>query len=362
MTWRAKVLAGNNPVAIVLTFAVGGAGGLVFAGLGVPLGMLLGSLVTVAAAAASGLRMFGHLPAVPPKWRFFMIPIVGAAIGASFTPELATQAARWWPAGLALLVYVPAAHWVAFVIYRRLGRLDLPTAYFGGMPGGFIEALEMGEAERAEMQMLIMLQFLRLILCILLVPVVFALITGQAVGSASTVPRPGEGVPISPQDLVIMVGAAALGWWGAARLRLPAAVLSGPLALSALVHMTGLTAATPPDWAILFAQFVVGTALGTRFVGMESRKLWLALRLAMANTVMAFALAGALALTLHPLVGEPVSAIILAFAPGGISEMALVALSLQLSAVFVTMVHLIRIVLTVILARIGWGLLQRRGS
>ena len=52
-------------------------------------------------------------------------------------------------------------------------------------------------------------------------------------------------------------------------------------------------------------------------------------------------------------VGEPVSAVILAFAPGGVSEMSLVALSLHLSAVFVTMHHLVRIILAVMAARLG---------
>lgn len=360
MDWITRLTRGIAPQAIAITFLTGALGGGVFTLLGVPLGMLLGSLVTVGLIAALGLPIAGHMPAVPQNWRFFMIPIVGVAIGASFTPDLATQALRWWPALVALLVYVPLAHLIAYQIYRRAGAQDRPTAYFAAMPGGFIEALEMGEAERAEMQMLIMLQFLRLILCIVLVPVVFSLVTGQAVGSASGVPRPGEGVPIGLWDFGVLFGAAALGWWGAARLRIPAAVLAGPLILSALAHMAGLTEATPPDWAILLAQWVVGTALGTRFTGMEQRRLWVALRLAAVNTVAAFALAGALALILAKPVGEPVPALILAFAPGGVSEMALVALSLQLSAVFVTLVHLVRIVLTVILARVGWRWLTRR--
>ena len=358
MSWKTRLTKGIPPPAIFATFMLGALGGGVFSVAGMPLGMLLGSLITVGLVSALGLNLGSHPPAVPQHWRFFMIPIVGVAIGASFTPELASQAWRWWPALAALVLYVPLIHTIAYLIYRRFGRQDVPTAYFAAMPGGFIEALEMGEAERAEMQMLIMLQFLRLILCIVLVPIVFALVSGQAVGTGSGISRPGEGVPIRLWDATVMLGCAGLGWWGAKRLNLPAAVLSGPLALSALAHMTGLTAATPPDGAILFAQWVVGTALGTRFTGMERAKLALALRLSLANTVAAFAVAGALAAILTGWVQEPVSALILGFAPGGISELSLVALSLQLSVVFVTLVHLVRIVLTVIFARVGWRLLQ----
>jgi len=360
MNWTGRLTRGIAPKAIAATFVLGALGGGVFTLLGAPLGMLLGSLVTVGMVSAAGVRLGSHAPAVPQHWRFFMIPIVGVAIGASFTPDLAAQAWNWWPALLALLVYVPLAHFMAYTIYRRIGGLDLATSYFAAMPGGFIEALEMGEAERAEMQLLIMLQFLRLILCIMLVPIVFSVFTGQAVGSGSGVQRPGEGVPVAAWDFALMLAAAVIGWWGAHRLRFPAAVLSGPLALSALIHMTGLTQTTPPDGLILLAQWVMGTALGTRFNAMERSKLFLSLRLAALNTLAAFTLAGVLAVILTDWVGEPVTALILAFAPGGISEMALVALSLQLSAVFVTMVHLVRIVLTVILARAGWALITRR--
>jgi len=354
MDWKNRLTKGLAPQAIAMTFALGALGGGILTALGTPLGMLLGSLLAVALVSASGVRLGPYPPGVPQHWRFVMIPIVGVAIGASFTPDLAAQAFRWWPAILALLVYVPLTHAIAFAIYRRAGGIDLPTSYFGAMPGGYIEALEMGEAARADMQMLIMLQFLRLILCIVLVPIVFALLTGQMVGSGQGLARPGSEVPIGLWDAGVLAGAAGLGWWGASRLHFPAAVLSGPLALSALAHMLGLTAATPPDWMILTAQWVVGTALGTRFAGMAPRKLGLALRVASVNTVAAFAVAGGVGLVLTGWIGEPVTAVILAFAPGGISEMALVALSLQLSAVFVTLVHLVRIVLTVILARIGW--------
>ena len=50
---------------------------------------------------------------------------------------------------------------------------------------------------------------------------------------------------------------------------------------------------------------------------------------------------------------------LLAFAPGGVSEMSLVALSLHVSAVFVSLHHMVRIVLAVVVARSGQRFLAR---
>lgn len=356
--WRDGLMRGHRVAPVLATFALGAAGGLAGAAAGLPLGVLLGALVSVAVAASARLHLFGALPGVPPHWRYALIPVIGVAIGGSFPADFLAQALHWWPTVLAVVAFVPAAHWVSYQIYRRLGRIDPPTAFFSAMPGGFIEALEMGEARGAEMQMLVMLQFLRLILCIVLVPLTFSLVTGHAVGSGSGVAMPGAGVPLTLQDGLVLLGAAVLGYLAASRMNFPAAVLSGPLLLSALAHASGLTAASPPGWMILVTQWVVGTTLGTRFAGLDLRRLWLAMRLSVAAIAASLLIAVAIALALSGPVKEPASAVILAFAPGGISEMALVAISLQLSAVYVTLHHLVRIVLAVLVARAGLRFLE----
>lgn len=350
---RQRLTEGVSLRVIIVTYALGAVGGLVFFTFGLPLGMLLGSLLAVAAFAASGIRVFGQLPAVPQSWRFALMPVIGVAIGGSFPPDFVSQAARWWITLVALLAFVPLAHALAHWIYHHLGAVDVKTAFFAAMPGGLFEALDMGEKAGADLQMLVMLQFLRLILCIILVPVVFAVVTGQTVGSGAGVEWPGADVPLMAMDIAVLFGTAVLGCWGARKLRLPAAVLTGPLVLSGIAHIAGLTAATPPDWLILTTQWVVGSSLGSRFAGFQHSRLWLAFRLAGANVIVALALAGIAALLLSGPVGEPIPAVILAFAPGGVTEMSLVALSLQMSAVYVTMHHVLRILLAVLVARIG---------
>jgi membrane AbrB-like protein len=347
-----NLLAGLPPRTVAATFALGAAGAGAGWLLHLPLPMLLGPLLTVAGASMAGVRLFGHAPAVPQKWRYVLVPVVGVAIGAAVPPDILDQVGRWWITVLALLAFVPVAHALAYGVYRRLGGIDRPTAYFAAMPGGFIEALEMGERAGARMDMLVALQFLRLALCIVGVPIAFALVTGQAVGSG-TVEAPGHDVPLTAYDAALLIAAGAGGWALAARLHLPAAVLSGPLIASALLHGFGLTGATSPDWAVALTQWAMGTSLGARFSAFTRSALWLALRLAALNVVLALALAAGIALALAGPVGEPAPAVILAFAPGGISEMSLVALSLQLSIVFVTLHHLLRIVLAVVVARAG---------
>lgn len=340
---------------ILATLGLGAMGAGAALVLHLPLPMLLGPLLVVGAVSMAGVRLAGRAPGVPQRWRYSLVPIVGVAIGAAVPPDILSQAGRWWVTVAALLVFIPLAHAIAFGIYRRVGGVDRATAYFAAMPGGFIEALDMGERAGARMDMLVALQFLRLALCIVLIPFAFAMVTGQPVGSGA-VPMPGADVALTPLDVLLLVGAGVIGWAVAARLNFPAAVLTGPLLASALLHGAGLTQATSPDWAVALTQWVMGTSLGARFSAFTRAALWLALRLAALNVAVVLALASALSVALAGWVGEPAPALILAFAPGGISEMALVALSLQLSTVFVTLHHLLRIVLAVVFARAGMRL------
>lgn len=354
-------LTSGLPLAVIgATFALAGAGGLLAGAAGLPLAMLLGSMVATAAAAALGVRILGHAPAVPHHWRFVLVPFIGVAIGAGFPADFTTQARQWWVTLAALVLFIPAAHGFGYVLFRRLGRLTPQTAYFAAMPGGFIESLEMGERSGAQMPMLIMLQFLRLILCIVFIPIGFSIFEGHAVGSGSGISL-APAAPLSALDAVIVVALAAGGWAIARALRFPAAVLSGPLLLSGLAHATGLTAAAPPGWTILVAQWVMGTSLGVRLAGFSKGQAGQALGLSVLYVGSLLALAAAIALGLASSVDEPVAAVILAFAPGGVSEMALVALSLQISAVYVTLHHLARIMLAVFVARFGLRLVPEAG-
>ena len=345
---------------ILVTYGLGGICGLAAMWLGLPLGMLLGPMIGITLASRLGLRIKSQPLAVPQKWRYVLIPVVGVAIGASFPPDFISQAQRWWMSMAALVAFIPLAQFLGYQFYRRLGRLTPPTAYYAAMPGGFIEALDMGERDGADMPMLIMLQFLRLILCIVLIPIVFSLIEGHAVGSASGVALNNSRDPLTAWDVLVLTALGTAGYFTATWLRLPAGVLSGPLLFSGIAHATGLTHAAPPFWAVLVTQSVMGTSLGVRLSGFTRGEAGKAVLLSTVNIALMLLVAGGFGWMLADRVGQPISAVVLAFAPGGVSEMALVALSLHLSAVFVTMHHLARILLAVTTARLGTRLMRGR--
>ncbi|MCU9849026.1 AbrB family transcriptional regulator [Defluviimonas sp. WL0024] len=351
-----RLLGAPHWPSVGLTYALGLAGGFGAQALHLPLPMLLGSLLAVGAAAVGGLKPFGHLPQAPQKIRMVFVPVIGIAIGGAARPEILAEAPRWVPSLLALCLFIPLVHFLGFRLLTATGRVDRRTAFYGTAPGGLVETVQMGEEAGADVQMLAMLQFLRLILTIVLVPVAFSWMEGHAVGSAAGAAVAGSALGV--RDVAVLAVAAVAGALIGLKLRLPAGHVLGPILLSAAAHMAGWTEGVPPGWLLAAAQVVVGTSLGVRFAGMPKGRILAALRLALMNAVITIGTAVGFALALAPLTGEPVRAVFLAFAPGGLIEMGLIALSLKMSILYVTAHHLVRIILAVSFVRAFGGRME----
>ena len=335
-----------HPPTMLATFAIGAVGGFIAMALHTPLPMLLGSMIAIAATAMLRINLFGHAPAAPMHLRLFFIPIIGLAIGGSFTPAIISEAGEWWPSLIVLAAYIPLIHLLGYYGYRRMGGLSKTTAFYSAVPGGLIEAITLGEEAGADARMLTTLQFMRLILCIILVPLGFTLIFGAVGSSAGAILERGH-TPLELLDGATLFAAGAAGLYLGRRFNLPAGVITGPIILSAAVHLAELTTAVPPLWLIQVTQLIMGVSLGTRFVGLEWTSFVHALKLSVANIVLTLSVAFAAALALSQFVAEPPEAVILAFAPGGLAEMALIAVSLHISVVYVTAHHVARLLLSI---------------
>ncbi len=344
---------GIDLTALAVTLCLGAVGGALAWWARLPLGFLLGSLVVVGVTAAAGWRPFGRAMLLPARLRFSFVPVIGVAIGGAFTPAVAQEALGWGPSLLALCVFVPTAHGIGYFIYRR-GGLARVDAFFGAVPGGLIESVQLGEEAGADVRLLTVLQFLRLILTIISVPMMFWALTGTPVGSASGAQMVGADAPLGLWEVAVLIAAGLVGVAMGRLLRLPGWIITGPILVSSLVHGLGWVEGVPPGWLVAVTQVVLGTGLGARFAGVDRGMLLRAGRLAVGNGVAALTLAFGFAQGLHLWVGEPVAAVFLAFAPGGLAEMSLIALSLQMSVIYVTAHHVARIVLAVTVARVFW--------
>lgn len=321
------------------------------AGLALP--YLLGPLL-VTAAVATGLPR--ALPAgycFPTALRVGFVAVIGLMIGAQVTPALFAGAHDVALSLGALTLFVALAHGLGFAVFRYLGGYDATTALYASTPGGLYESIALGEAAGADMPRLMLQQFLRVIVVVTALPIGLSLWTGAPVGSSAGQSLARAVVPWS--DLPVIALAVAAGIALGRLLRLPAGQLTGPLAVAAGLSLSGMLTLDVPQWLVNVAQVVVGTALGMRFCGIGPALILRGLGLSLLSVALMLGLGLGFALALRGATGQPVDVLLISFAPGGVTEMALVALSLQANPAFVTLHHVYRILLTVL----GLGLITR---
>jgi len=223
------------------------------------------------------------------------------------------------------------------------------------MPGGFAEMVMLADRMGAEVRTVALVHAVRVFLIVTIAPAV-ALWLG-----VRSPPRPLWG-DVAVNGLLWLALAGAAGAWLAAKLRLPARALLGPMTASALLHVTGVTEASPPLLLLTVAQLVLGAFIGTRFRGLSPATFLRLLVSGIALTALMFALAAVFALVIAALTNLPVLQLLVACIPGGVVEMATVALALDLDPAFVASHHLLRILPVVTLAPAMFAPWRRRAQ
>ncbi|MGR3480109.1 AbrB family transcriptional regulator [Salipiger marinus] len=326
--------------------AAGGVGGWLAQLAHLPMPYMLGSLFTsgLAVLLFQNSALAGY--AYPLRFRTFFIGLIGVMIGTQVTPEILALAPDL-PLTLGALVgFVLLAHAGNFLIFRHLGGYGRATAFYAGTPGGLMESLVLGEKAGADLRLLTAQQFLRIILVITFLPAALSLWVGHPVGSAAG-PSVIDTAPVPLAALWPIAAVAVAGLVIAHYIRLPAGQITGPLLLSAGLTLGGGVDLHLPYWLIATAQVVVGASLGIRFNGMTPAMLRRSLALSTVSVLFMLALGGAFALGLTALTGIPFLHLMIAYAPGGVTEMSIIALSLAANPALVSLHHVVRILLTV---------------
>ena len=324
-------------------------GGVLFI-LGAPMPFLIGGIIGAALFVWSYETPNRLVPKMSPYIRLCAIAMTGAMIGSRVPPTLFDTLSELWISALMVLPFVLFAHMGNYTILRRIGGYRAVDAYFAGMPGGLIEAVLLGEKAGADMRILTVQHFVRVLSIVMFVPFMFFIITGEVVGSASGSSM-AEGV-YDLLDIGMIAAIAATGLVAGRALKLPAAHLLGPLMVAIFAVVTFSIDINVPQWLLNFAQFMIGATLGAQFSGISKDLLKRSLKLGAISVVFMLALGSAFAFSLAPFVPMDIKELLISFAAGGLAEMSLIALSLNLSPVIVALHHLLRIFLSIWLGNI----------
>jgi len=322
------------------TLLIAAAGGLAFTLLGLPAGLVSGSVLAVTVAA-----LFGRPAKVPVPLARVCYVVVGILLGAVVTPQTLKGLATW-PVSVALLMVATLCMMVATTSYLRVvHRWNRLSALMGASPGAMMQVIALSTELGADLRAVAIVQTLRVLLLTTGIPGGLALF-GLVAPAVPVVREPAGGSSLA--EILVVVAVSTVTAWAMARLRFPGGFLFGAMTGSGVLHGTGLIQAVLPWWIGSAAVIVLGAVVGSRFASTTFRLIIGYLGAAFGSFAVSLSVATLFVLIVTHFFPFPIANVVVAFAPGAQDTMMVLALALHLDPVYVGAHHLARFLVVTI--------------
>jgi len=319
---------------VALIFAGALVFGMIAQWLRFPLPWMLGAMLF-----ASLVRMLDLPVRVPVQTRQLGQVLVASSVGLSFTPEaLQVMLTLLAPMVLAAILTIFLGLGVAAVL-MRLTRVEAITAILASLPTGPVESAVLAEKYKVALGPIVFAQTLRIIFLVVLIPPVIVLLDGTVSDPVAVL----RNVEWSASGALILFAFGLSGSLIARKLRLGNPFFIGALAGAAICAALSMPITPFPYPVLVCAQVFLGIWLGAVF----DRNLVSSARGFIPGSILTslllVCLCALMGVGLTYTTGQPWQVMVLATAPGSVTEMALTAKILQEGLALVTAFHLVRI-------------------
>lgn len=319
---------------VFITLALSAGGGFVAQSLGLPAGWIAGGLLVVAVASLAGFAT-----AFPLRLRAPVFLVLGIFAGTGVTQDTLHQM-QTWPASFAILA-VTVAGVVAGSYWWLHGRHGWARndALLASLPGALSLVIATAEGLRADMKKVAITQVLRLLILIETIPLV-AVLVGLPSGPSEWAARPVAG----PVDLALFLAAGLAAALALRVLRLPGAWVVGGVVGSAALVLSGVVDARLPQAVAAPAAIALAAITGSRFRPGDLTILPRIAGAALGAFAVAVMVSAAGAATVSMLFGINIIQTLLAFAPGALEALTVLAFQMNIDPAYVAAHHVARFI------------------
>lgn len=340
-----------------LAFLVGFIGAVIFVYFHLPLPWYLGALTACLIASVAQLPVERPRPLAGP-----LRATLGVAVGSAFSPAILGQVGAMTVSLLVLVPFMILITTTSMTFYRRLAGFDRPTAFYSAVPGGLADMTAMAEASGANQRTVILVQATRIVLIVFAVPLWLQVHDGLA--APTPFASPVRLAEASLADLATLVAMAGAGWGIAHWLGLAGAPIVGPMVMSGIAHAAGLTTVRLPLELLVFAQIGVGVLLGCQFRGLTFKEFSHTMVWGILNAIVLLSVTAVVVAMVSRWTGFDQVSVLMAFAPGGQTELNLLAFILGVDVAYVALHHLARLAIVILGAQLVFATQKswRRGT
>jgi len=298
--------------------------------LNIPLAWFLGPMIITSIAALSGLKIF-----MPKIVLSFILIILGLHIGNYIDQNLFNQMFDWIWTSLIMLIYIIICILVVAKYLQKFANYGEKASIFSAAPGALGPLMILAENEKTDLSQVATSHLIRLIIIITVIPFIVVSNTGNN----DDFNYLGQ----NHLNLFLLIFASLFFIFIFDKIKIPAALLSGTLFASGLLQISDIASYKLPDETVNFCLLILGSSVGCRFAEKTVKEIANnSLHSIVATTILVvLGLLAAYVATFF--VDTNILTLILSFSPGGIYEVAVIAIAFDLDPDFVAFHHIIRL-------------------
>ena len=324
----------SKEFALVIIVSIPGA--LIADYFSVPLAWFLGPMLVT-----SVVSLLGFKTKMPKLVLSIILIFLGLYIGNYIDKNLFSQIHQWAWTSFIMFSYIIVSVLLVSKYLQKFSGYGKKTSLFSAAPGALGPLLILAEDEKSDLSQVATSHLIRLIIIITVFP--FFVQSFYGFGTENLNEKIIENQ--DALDLLILIFLSLILIYLFDKLRLPAALLSGTLVASGFLQITEIATYKLPPNIVDYCLLILGSSVGCRFanktfydIGKNALHSFVATFLLVLLGVIAAFVAGFV-------IDKNFFTLLLSYCPGGIYEVAVIAIYFDLDPEFVSFHHIIRLLI-----------------
>ena len=335
------VIIASIPSAIVADF------------LKIPLAWMIGPMIVTSFIALKGFQVM-----MPRLALSSILIILGLHIGNYIDQNLLNQMVNWIWTTIIMFFYIIISILIVSKYLQKFSDYKEKTSIFSAAPGALGPLMILAEYEKSDLSQVATAHLIRLIIIITLFPFIIVNL------------YPAEALELEKFDymsqnhweLVLLILVSLIFIFFFDKVKVPAALLSGTLVASGVLQIFDIASYKLPDASINFCLLILGASVGCRFANKTFKEVANNSFHGLVATVLLVLLGFVAAYIATFFVDTNFLSLILSFCPGGIYEVAVIAIAFDLEPDFVSFHHIIRLLFILFIVPVILRIIEKTRS
>ena len=301
-----------------------------------PLAWFLGPMLAASIGALMGLKII-----IPRIILSSILILLGLYIGNYIDKDLFSQIHEWVFTSLIMFVYIILSIFIVSIYLQKFSKYEKKTSIFSAAPGALGPLMILAEDQKTDLSHVATSHLIRLIIIVTVFP--FFVNSYYDANIAEFIQEEPKDQNIFYLSILIILSIIFIFIFD--KLKVPAALLAGTLVASGLLQITEIASYQISPKIVDYCLLILGASVGCRFADKTFTEIAKnALHSFVATFLLVF-LGVIAALVASLIIDKNFFTLLLSYCPGGIYEVAVIAIFFDLDPEFVSFHHIIRLLM-----------------